>query len=382
MNTRTLTFALLACACLASPALGQQASPVRVAEVFIQQSEQHRMVTGDLRAVSRSSVGSIESGIVLELPIEAGQTVKAGDVLAVLDARRLKLELLQVEARKIVAEAVVIQRQAELDQANFDLELLEKANSERAVNIKELADARSAVKINEALLAAAQKQLDVLAAEIDLLNVRLGDTTITAPFDGSIIRKQTEVGQWLAAGDPVAEIVATGAVEAWLNIPQRYARSMSRPESKVMVEVASLKIRFDPTRPTIIRDVDLAARAFSAVITLPDQDGVLKPGMAVTAWIPTGIEGEFMFVPRDAVTRQGGQSVAYMVVPGENEQQVAVPAVFNVIFETNTHVAIDPSSLPPGTQVVVEGNERLFPGSPVIPQPAESATVTAQKDEE
>src|SRR5687768_3804115 len=110
----TGALALLAC----SSALAQGGPPaaqVRVDGVRLEPIVEMRMVTGDLRAVRRSTVASQEGGVVIEFSIEVGQLVEAGAVLARLDSRRLEIMLQQAEADLEAAEATIAERQVDLD---------------------------------------------------------------------------------------------------------------------------------------------------------------------------------------------------------------------------------------------------------------------------
>ncbi|MCH7573441.1 MAG: biotin/lipoyl-binding protein, partial [Planctomycetes bacterium] len=122
-------------------AQGMPPSPVRVDEVKIENVREMRRVTGNLRAVARSRVATIEEGRVISYPITEGQLVKKGAVLAKLDSRRLELELLQIESEKHVAQAVLRERDAEVELEQHDLDLLQKLDERGASNPKELADA-------------------------------------------------------------------------------------------------------------------------------------------------------------------------------------------------------------------------------------------------
>ena len=91
--------------------------------------------------------------------------------------------------------------------------------------------------------------------------------------------------------------------------------------------------------------------------------------MSASAYLPVGKEQEPLLLPKDAlVYRPGGTGV--MVVMGQDEGGASVNGVaalmpVTVMFETDRDVAIAPGAVRPGAAVIVEGNERLFPGTPV-----------------
>lgn len=366
---------------LAAPAPGQDAADnarpsgppataVLVAPVRRENVQERRRVTGELDAVARSLVATIEAGVVMERPVEEGDRVGAGHVLAVLDRRRLDIDLRRVEARIAVAKAMVLVRAAELERARHDLELLETLAARQASNPKQLTDARLDRSVAAARHDGAGSDLLVLEAEADLLRTRLADTTITAPIAGVVVRTHTECGQWVGEGDTVVEIVSVGAYEAWLDVPQRYAAAVKRPSALVHLQIDATGRSTEPRKPVVVPQVDPTSRSFSVVVLVDDPEDVLAPGMSVTGWVPTGDRAEHLTIPRDALLRNQAGFYVYVARGTAGGPAHAAPVPVIVTFETPNGVAVTASGLAEGDLVVVEGNERLFPMMPIAPAPA------------
>ena len=164
---------------------------VHVRAVQRETLQERRRVTGALRSTRRARVATIESGLVIDIPIEEGQRLKAGDVIAVLDSRRLAIEQRRLGARAAVLVAVTEAWEAEflLEQGNVDAIL--KLSAHQASHPKELANAEAQVRIKKARLEAANQEIEVLEAEAELVRTRLADKTIRAPFDGVVIATHT-----------------------------------------------------------------------------------------------------------------------------------------------------------------------------------------------
>ncbi len=340
-------------------------TPVRAAQVKLEDVQEHRQVTGDLRAVTRSKVATIEPGRVVECPIQEGDAVKKGDVLVKLDGRRLRLEIQRITAQGAVATAMIAERAAQVDLERRDLEAIRDLLERGASNPKELADAESELDVAIARKDQAEQDAAVLSAQADLLRTRLEDTTITAPFDGVIVAKHTEIGQWAGLGDSLAELVSIGAFDAYLDVPQRFAAAVAQQGVTIPVEVGALKERFDPVTPRIIRQVDDVARTFSLVVRIEDEAGLLTPGMSVIGWLPTGERGDHIIVPRDAVMRNEVGFFVYVVSQASQGPAQAAPRPISIAFEHNDSIAVHPGTLRSGDLVVTEGNERLFPMMPI-----------------
>ncbi|MFW6336337.1 MAG: efflux RND transporter periplasmic adaptor subunit, partial [Phycisphaeraceae bacterium] len=191
-----------------------------------------------------------------------------------------------------------------------------------------------------------------------------------APFDGVVIAKLTEVGQWLDPGSPVIEAISRGEVDAVIDVSERYVNALSvGQEMEVIVD--ALDERFTGTLISINPRGAEAARTFPIEVRLHDENGLLKPGMSMTAEVPLSEESELLTVPRDAVrfTPQGAQ--VWAAVSRDDEPPVAVPLPVEVLFGVGDRFAVEPGPaatgepLSAGSRVVVEGAERLFPNRPL-----------------
>lgn len=349
-------------------AQGPPPTPVRVDAAQAETVQQQRLVTGNLRAVSRSRVAAREPGIVIELPIQAGDHVKRGDLLAKLDDRRLAIQLRQIEAQQRVLESIMTEREAQVALRRSDLEMIQSIEARGAVNPKEVADARLELLAAEARLDQARREVAVTQASADLLRKRMDDMVIRAPFDGVVISRLTELGQWIGEGQSVAEVVAVKAFEVWLNVPQRNAAAVSSTDLRTSVNVEAVEQSYTSIAGTarVVRDVDPMARTFSLVVMIEDKENVLSPGMSVTAWLPTGAMAEHLTIHKDAVLRNEAGAFVYVVrAAGAQQALSATPVSVQVLFDLHDRVAVAAAGLQAGDQVVVEGNERLMPMQPV-----------------
>lgn len=358
-----LTVALAAV--LTGPAHAQMGGPavVIVDAVRLESVQQHRRVTGELRAVRRSSVATREPGLVIEAPVREGTRVKVGDVLARLDSGILRLELKRAEADEAAAAGIVAERNANLTWRERELELYKQSAARGAANVKELLDAESTATIARTRVLQAERLAGVAAVRVELLKMRLADMTVRAPFDGVVLARRAELGEWVGEGDPLVELVSVGEVEAWLDIPQRYFSAVAQRQIEIMISIDSIQERAGADRLRIIPQVDTRSRSFTVVVRFDDHGGRLTPGMSLSAWVPMGGRSDELTVSSDAVLRNDIGAYVY-VARGDK----ARPANVRVRFPVDDRVVVEASSLQPGDLVVVEGNERLFPGAPVIVQ--------------
>lgn len=151
-----------------------------------------RFLTGTVRAAERASISFEVSGRVEGVRVEIGDSFVKGDVLATLDRTELQIAMRE-------REAAMIEAQARLSETTQDLER-QRQLLERAV-VSEAA--------YEAALSAqgvAQSQFEVAQSLIDGARDNLEETTLEAPYSGTIAARLVEPSQIVAAGEPVFEI--------------------------------------------------------------------------------------------------------------------------------------------------------------------------------
>ncbi len=352
---------------------GAPPSVVRVDPVRQESVQEQRLVTGELRAVQRSRVAGEEAGLVLEIPVEQGEAVKKGGLLARLDSNRLEIDLVQVEADRQVALADVAEKQADLDWRQRDLENYRSLSAGGAGKAKELYDAEMQVRIAQAKLESTIRNVDAIAARAQLLTKRIADTKIVAPFDGVIVSKHLEEGEWLAVGAPVVEMLSIGSVDAWIDVPQQYADAVIGKHPLVTINVDATGTRIESSELRIVPQVDPKARTFAIVARLSNAEGLLAPGMSITAYVPTGDMADRLTISRDAIMRS--PTGAFVYVSRQTDPKApasAVPADVQVLFGAGDRMVVNSPMLQPGDMLVVEGNERLYPTAAIIPQPVET----------
>lgn len=369
---RHLIVPLLAALLLAAPLRAQEGggpppAMVRVGEVKRQTVRQMRDVVGRLREVRRAVVAAEQAGRIVDVNAEEGDAVvKDKTVLARIDDVWARLALQAAEARVAQSKANIDDQQAQLEQAQRDLEALQELLKANSAKPKEVNDASTRVNQRAAQLQRARAEWQAAEAEVNRARENLNRLQVVAPFDGVVVRKMTEVGQWATAGSAVAEIISRGNIDAVINVPEQFVNQLQRGNT-VEIDIEAINRSIDGKVEAIIPDSASAARTFPVKVRLADEDGVLKPGMSVVAHVPTGDETEALTVPRDAVQRSAAGDTVWINANGK-----AMPVKVRVRFGAGDRYVVEPSGggppLKPGTQVVVEGAEYLFPTRPLIPK--------------
>lgn len=219
----------------------------------------------------------------------------------------------------------------------------------------------------EARLAAAQE-------EVRRLEDRREKHTIRTPFAGAVSAKRAEVGQWVSAGDAIAEIVQLDPIEIEVAVPEAFITHVRRTaEPEISVRLDSLPDReFLGTVTRIVPQADVRARTFPVKITLPNVrteggDFLLKAGMLARATLTIGPSRKALLVSKDALILERDRPTQIRVVEKDPQGLWRVRSlVVQVGIEVGSQAQIT-GAVQAGQLVIVEGNERVFDGQPVNP---------------
>jgi RND family efflux transporter MFP subunit len=329
----------------------------------ITSSQTHRVI-GTLKAKSRSEIAAPEAGAILEITVDEGDTVEKDSVIARIDPRRIEAQHAEARAEITVAEALVHQKKSRVKRSTIDLEMKEKLFTSKAISESEVLDARSANNVDNSVYAATQDSLKAAQARLELLSVRLQDLEIRAPFAGTVVSRHIELGEWVEPGASIVTLVSSGDIEAWLQVPERFSNSTRG--QKVPVTVSSTGQTIESTSLTLVPEAGTETRTLQMIATLPNPDNTLVSGLSVTADIPVSENIERLAVPVNAVVQGYAGPGIFIPAPQENGLPVAKRIAVEVLFQDNELVYLNAEGLNAGDQVVVEGNERLFPFQPLI----------------
>lgn len=356
---------------LAQAPSGPPPANVEVDAARLEEVEHWRDVTGEIRSLRRSVLASEESGLVIELTVNEGDRVEQGQVIARLDDVVARIEVAQAEAdvaarRGEIAEHETLVRQRQRDLARVR-ELVERASASGI----ELEDAQWGVELSEARLAQAKGTLGADEALLARAKDRLSKMVIHAPFGGNVVTKRTERGQWLERGDGVVELVSLEEIEARIDVPESVIKRLGEPGVLVRIAVPSVGVAAEGQITQIVPDADRMSRMFPVRVAVKNENGLLRPGMSVVGSVPVGRRERLLTVHKDAILRDDAGEYVYFNAGGQ-----AMVARIERLFATRERVAVRAPTLQDGMQLVVKGNERLFPTQPLIllNAPASGAT--------
>jgi RND family efflux transporter MFP subunit len=325
-------------------------APVRYTEAREQSLRRQLSFPGTVEALTTSTLAASIAGQVVDYPAKEGLRLKAGDVLA-------RLDTVQAELRLEVQRAALREAQARLKLAESNLARARELFESEVISKQQLDDSQSE-------FAAWQGRADFYKAEIARIQDEIRRATVRAPFSCVVVRERTEVGQWLAIGDPVADVLAMDEVEVRVDVPERYF-ALLRAGVAATLSFEGLP-GFAPQGRIIavIPQADAQARTFPVKVRVANPQGHLAAGMLAQVSFPAGETYRATMVPKDAVIARGERKFLYRI-NGES-------AVEEVMVETGAGAGAwieVRGAVQPGDKVVTRGNERLRPGQQVVGSP-------------
>jgi HlyD family secretion protein len=263
--------------------------------------------TGTLEAVTTVQVGSQVSGTIASLHADYNSQVRKGQVIARLEPSGLQTQVEQARASLLRLQADAERSRVALEDARVQQRRAETLSGQQLLPTSELESARVATLQAEASYKSAQAQIAQSRAALNQAVVNLGYTTITAPIDGTVISRNVDVGQTVAASmqAPVLFTIAQDLRHMQVNA--------SVDEADIGRIAASQRVTFQvdayPGEPFsgTVRQVRLApvveqnVVSYVTVIDVPNPDLKLKPGMTATVAIELARSDDALKVPNTAL---------------------------------------------------------------------------------
>jgi len=348
-----------------APALAQFGGPAQVEVVPVERREiaPTTRLVGTINPQRRTVLAAEVAGAVIELTVDIGDRVRKGDVLCKLRDSMQRFDLSAAEARRDEWRAELALEQANLDKARFEKERIARLAALQRSD-KEVNDSEADFRAAEQRVARAQARIAAADADINRMQDQLERMQTKAPFDGVVVQRLTELGQWVETGGQIFEVIDLATVRARVNVHES-AISYCAVGQKIFVSITGLNSSVNGTLARIVPDADLRARTFPVEIDIANPDGRLRSGMFVHAALPSGPRAQHLVVPKDAVVLSPTGKTIWIARPGDGGH-MAAPAPVEIIAEADDRYAIQSRAVRIGDLVIVRGNESLRGPGPVI----------------
>jgi HlyD family secretion protein len=288
---------------------GNQKPPVKYKTAKIERGTVTQAVsaTGTINPVITVQVGSQVSGIIKALYADFNSAVKAGQVMAQIDPAPFRTAVTQMEANLQNALGNLARARADLtlQKLNFDRA---KVLFEQQLNARQDVDnARAAYETSQANIQAADAQVKQAQAMLETAKLNLAYTTIYSPVNGTVISRNVDVGQTVAASfqAPVLFLVAKDLtkMEVDTNVSESDIGGITERGSATFVVDAYPGQVFKGT-VTQVRNAPITVQnvvTYNVVIGVENTDLRLRPGMTANASIVVARRENVLRIPNQAL---------------------------------------------------------------------------------
>ncbi len=337
--------------------------PVKVAPLLCQDVEIRDEWFGQLRGVEETEIRPHVSGFLQEQRFKDGSHVKKGDVLFTIDPAPYIAKRDEAKANLQAAIATREEAKARLDRNELDYERYKKLNEQTpgAVSDKTVTDAYTAAQTARADVLRAEATIAQMQAALDLAEINLGYTTITAPFDGLVGIRKVSIGDLVSPEDrePLVTLSSVEPMRVDFNINGKVAleglskfNSMTaearRSENPgvdnfdVVLEDGSVY----PSKGKVVSADNTLSKTMGTLKVVghvDNKDGLLRSGMPVRVRAGVSTVKNAILVPVRAPLNANGMDLLILLRPDN------APAILPI---TKGAVVYIPVAGPDGKEVI------------------------------
>lgn len=269
--------------------MSDQAQTVATVKAEVTSWRENVRAVGTLSALRGTEIAAEVAGIVTKINFEAGQNVKAGDVLV------------ELRADSDIAKLNSLKATMDLAQRNYarSAELLKKGNVSKATYDNQLS-AYNAAKAN-------------VAEQQALVDKKV----IRAPFEGVVGIKRVDIGQYVNAGVDLVTLQQLDPIHIDLLMPQQQLASIKAGVDVALTSDVYPGEQFTGKITGIDPKVDPDTRNFRVQATIGNKDRKLMPGMFASVEITVGEPHSYVTLPQTALTYNAYGETLFVVVPAK-----------------------------------------------------------------
>lgn len=325
-------------------------------------------VLGEFVAPTSSVVASRIPGLIVETSVQVGNRVEEGDLLIKLDTELLDIELRAAQASRTEAEAGLTVAEADLALARQAFERVERLKSSPAFSQGQFNDLGRQLQRAQGQIAQANARIRSADVSIARSRYNLQNAEIKAPFSGTVLERQAQLGEYINTGNAVVTLLDQANLEIVADVPYAYVGGLSNGR-EITVRLSSGTEYKASIRALLPRET-VSTRTRPVRLSAPftkdnavDGATPFAVGQSVTVQVPISEERKVLTVPKDALVQARGGWIVYIAENGKAQPRpVEIGGAVGNRFEVL-------SGLQEGWQVVVRGNERLRPGQDIMTGP-------------
>ena len=382
----TLSIALLAmvggfaCRSPEPTAASQTAAPppgpvtIDVVRVLEQPLDVQLSLPGELTPYQSVALYPRVTGFVRTVRVDRGSRVRAGDVIAVLEAPELLAQRSEAQSKLQAAEAQMgaVRSKADADRSTY--ERLKAASATPGVVAgNDVLIAEKGVEASQSQVTASQQNIETARQALNIVREMEGYLRVTAPFDGVVTERNIHPGALVGpasgsgAAAPMARLVQINRLRLVVPVPEAYTAEV-KPGTGIPFSVAAYPGQtWSGTVARIAQAVDVSTRTMAVELDVANNDGRLAPGTFCQVRWPIRRSGLSLFVPSGSVATTTDRTFVVRVRGGKAEW-----------VDVKTGLTSGPlvevfGDLRPGDEIAGRGTDELRPGTEVRARAAKPA---------
>jgi RND family efflux transporter MFP subunit len=270
------------------------------------------------QAIQDSIIYARTSGYLKRRFVDIGDRVTTGQLLAVIDSPEVDAQLRQAQANLVQAQKTLDLQIANRDLAKVTMDRYVAADAEKAVAVEAVDQSVATYRTAQASVAAAEATVESNRATVRQFMDLTSFQRVVAPFNGTVIQRNVDVGALITAGSPtdntavspsnlsgapngLFEIAQIGRLRVFVNVPQAFAPSV---RAGLPVNVRIRGHLDEPLAASVTRTasaLDPGTRTLLTQVEIPNPKGQLMPGMFVYVDFKIAPSGSRWRLPATAV---------------------------------------------------------------------------------
>lgn len=287
-------------------------------------------VSGSILSNEEVIIQSQIAGIISKIYFSEGSKVKKGDLLMKIDDSQLQAQLQKDEVAKQLAE-VTEQRQKKL----LDINGISQQDYDIALN-----------------------NLKSIEADMKVIQVQIGYTNITAPFDGTVGLRNVSEGSYVSQNTQLVNLEQISPVKIDFYVPEKYVSALQKDEI-VNFTVTGFGTPFQGKVYAIDPKIDETTRSVHVRAVADNKDGRLLPGVFAEVTIQLSHAATALMVPTESILPQINGEAVYQVKKGS---VVSVPVKLGIRTDSTVEIL---NGLHENDTIIARGVQMVHQGSKV-----------------
>jgi membrane fusion protein (multidrug efflux system) len=310
----------------------EEKSQVIVEVVTLEETDfiERLALTGETEPIRAASIASEAAGRIVELNLDEGSKVEEGDTLVKVDTSQQSAQAGQLQAQLRQVESDIRRTERLLDRGLATESDLEQLRTQKAS----------------------------LQQQLRGVYIGVGSGTTEAPFDGQVVQKHTEIGEFANPGAALGRVIDISQLKVIVDLPEREIGTVSEGQP-ARVQIPALGERVEGEVARIGAEADTRSRTFPVEVVIDNPDGRLRAGMRARVEIKKNHLENVVVAPLDALM-QGIEGTEAVVVRDGLAYVVQVS-----VGPSRGNYAVITEGISAGAELVVRGQNDLVNEEPV-----------------